>query len=264
MENSLPDFDDVMTPYNKLFTFEELQLVLNKCKDTAPGEDGVVYKMIKNMPVSGKNYVLKIFNKFFRDSYFPPQWGCSIIVPIAKPGKNPTSPKSYRPIALTSCLCKTLERLINERMMEFFIMNKVLTTAQSGGQKGRSTVDHLIRLEDTIKTAFANKEHFISIFFDLERAYDMTWRKGIVIDLFNIGLRGLLPKYISAFLETRSFRVNIGNAISPEYVQQNGVPQGAVLSVLLFALKINNIATCLPPQERFSFSLFVDDLQIGF
>ena len=74
MENTLPDFNDEMTPYNKLFTFKELQHVLDKCKDTTPGEDGVVYKMIKNMPVAGKNYVLNIFNKFFLESYFPPQY----------------------------------------------------------------------------------------------------------------------------------------------------------------------------------------------
>ena len=52
--------------------------------------------------------------------------------------------------------------------------------------------------------------------------------------------------------------------MSTEYEQQNGVPQGAVLSVLLFALKINGIAENLPRMPGFMFSLFVDDLQLGF
>ena len=102
--------------------------------------------------------------------------------------------------------------------MEFLIMKKVLTPAQSGGQKYRSTMDHLIRLENTIRNAFAVDDHCIAIFFDLERAYDMTWRKGIIIDLYNIGMRGLLPKYIAEFLGERRFQVKVGNSTSSEHV----------------------------------------------
>jgi len=263
-EQNIPDFGTTNATYNKPFTLDELNNALAKTKDSSPGEDGIHYKMLKNMPLDAKKHLLKMYNKFFKDSYFPQTWTKSIIIPILKPGKNPNSPKSYRPIALTSCLCKLLERMINERFMEYLIMHRILATTQSGGQKNRSTVDHLVRLEDSIRKAFASKEHYISVFFDLERAYDMTWRKGIIIDLYNTGLRGLLPKYVEKFLEKRAFKVKIGNTISNEHEQQNGVPQGAVLSVLLFALKINDIVKNFPYEERFTVSLFVDDLQIGF
>ena len=263
-ENNPPDFGNLSSDYNKCFTITELECALQKTKDTTPGDDQIIYKMLKNMPLNAKDYLLHIFNKLFSDSYFPPTWSKSIIVPILKPEKNPNSPKSYRPIALTSCVCKLLERLINERFMEYLIMHKVLTPIQSGGQKNRSTIDHLVRLEDKIRDAFASQEHFISVFFDLERAYDMTWRQGIVRDLYNIGLRGSLPKFIAVFLRKRSFRVKIANTFSTEHEQQNGVPQGSVLSVLLFALKMNGIAKILPSDNRFLCSLFVDDLQIGF
>ena len=262
-EQNMPDFGDLDTHYNKPFTIKDLDSVLNKTNDTSPGEDGVTYQMIRNMPEHAKEHVVQMFNKYFRDSYFPEQWKKAIIIPIPKPGKNPNSPKSYRPIALTSCLCKIFERLINERLLEYLVMKKILTTAQCGCQKGRSTIDHLLRLENAIRTAYAHKEHFISIFFDLERAYDMTWRQGIVIDLYKAGLRGLLPKYVAAFLGTRFFKVKVGTSISGEYEQQNGVPQGAVLSVLLFALKINDVVKNLPTTNTFMCSLYVDDLQIG-
>ena len=262
-EQNMPDFGEVDTYYNKPFTVKDLNSVLSKTKDTSPGEDGVTYQMIRNMPDHAKEHLVQMFNKFFKDSHFPEQWKKAIIIPIPKPGKNPNSPNSYRPIALTSCLCKTLERLINERLLEYLVMKKILTTAQCGCQKGRSTTDHLLRLENAIRTAYAHKEHFISIFFDLERAYDMTWRQGIIIDLHKAGLRGLLPKYIGTFLGTRFFKVKVGTAVSNEYEQQNGVPQGAVLSVLLFALKINDVVKKLPTTNTFMCSLYVDDLQIG-
>ena len=262
-EQNMPNFGEHDSVYNKPFTVKDLHSVLSKTNDTAPGEDGVTYQMIRKMPDHAKKYIIDMYNKFFRDSYFPEKWKRAIIIPIPKPGKNPNSPNSYRPIALTSCLCKIFERLINERLLEYLIMNRILTTAQCGCQKGRSTMDHLIRLETAIRTAYAHKEHFVSIFFDLERAYDMTWRQGIVIDLYKAGLRGLLPKYIASFLGTRYFKVKVGPALSSEYEQQNGVPQGAVLSVLLFALKINDIVQSLPRNNALMCSLYVDDLQVG-
>ena len=78
--------------------------------------------------------------------------------------------------------------------------------------------------------------------------------------------RGNLPKFIAAFLSSRYFKVKVANTLSEEFEQENGVPQGAVLSVLLFALRINGIAEAMPvPVKRgFDFSLYVDDLQFGY
>ena len=262
-EQNMPDFGVMNTHYNLLFTMSELDTVLRKTKNTAPGADGITYQMIRALPINAKEHLLRMLNKFFQEAFFPQDWSHSIIIPIAKPGKNPNSPSSYRPIALTSCLCKIMERLINARLLEYLLINRGLSPAQCGCQRNRSTTDHLVRLEDSIRCAFSHHQHYISIFFDLERAYDMTWRKGIVIDLYKLGLRGLLPRYIAAFLESRYFRVKIGNTLSNQYEQKNGVPQGAVLSVLLFAIKINGVVQNLPTNPSFTFSLYVDDLQIG-
>ena len=263
-ERNLPDFGTSNSEYNRPFSMDEFECAIGKTKETTPGEDSVTYKMIKNLPKQAKLYLLKMYNRFYKDSFFPCSWKISTIIPILKPGKSPSSSNSYRPIALTSCLSKLYERLINERLSEYFIMNRILTPAQSGGQKNRSTLDNLVKLEDVIRTTFAAREHFVSVFFDIEKAYDMTWRAGIIMDMYRAGLRGLLPKSIAAFLSGRRFKVKVGDAISSERVQHNGVPQGSVLSVLLFALKINGISKIMPTDERFEYSLFVDDLQIGF
>jgi hypothetical protein len=57
-----------------------------------------------------------------------------------------------------------------------------------------------------IRNAFAKKEHAVSIFFDLEKAYDTTWTC-ILKDLFDMGLKGKLPTFISNFLSDREFNV---------------------------------------------------------
>ena len=77
-----------------------------------------------------------------------------------------------------------------------------------------------------------------------------------------MGLRGYLPKYIAQFLKTREFEVKVRNFITDSHIQQNGVPQGSVLAVTLFAIKINSLAAVIP-NTHFLSSLYVDDLQVG-
>ena len=75
-------------------------------------------------------------------------------------------------------------------------------------------------------------------------------------------MRGELPQFIQAFLIRRYFQVKVGNTLSDRRCQEEGVPQGSVLSVTLFALAINGVATVIP-RDVLS-TLFVDDLSISF
>ena len=250
--------------YNRPFTIRELNHALSSTKDSSPGPDGIHYQMIKNLPKNAKEHLLAIYNKFFNEGHFPEQWKRAIVIAILKPGKDPLYCISYRPIALTSCLCKLFEKMISFRLYDFADIRNLLTNVQCGCRRDRSTLDHLVRLEKEVYTAFAKNEQIISIFFDIEKAYDMTWRHGIIRDLHTYGLRGKLLIYIKEFLKERYFRVKVNNFISREYSQENGVPQGSVLSVLLFAIKINSIIQYLPTDNpNIMISLFVDDLQIS-
>ena len=96
----------------------------------------------------------------------------------------------------------------------------------------------------------------------MEKAYDTTWKHGILSDLYKTGLRGRLPMFICDFLSDRYFKVRVGNTYSDPYSQEAGVPQGSILSVTLFSLKINSIVSCLLPDIKCS--LYVDDLAIYY
>ena len=95
----------------------------------------------------------------------------------------------------------------------------------------------MISLETFIRDAFVNREHVVSVFFDLEKAYDTTWRYGILKDLHDFGLRGRLPVFIRSFLEDRTMQVRVGSILSDFYDQEQGVPQGSILSTTLFNIK---------------------------
>ena len=66
-------------------------------------------------------------------------------------------------------------------------------------------------------------------------------------DLRDLGLKSRLPHFISGFLSDRKFKVPIGSTLSDMKNQKEGVPQGSVLSLTLFWIKINNITKCLTP-----------------
>ena len=248
--------------YNKDFTPKELKNALKKAHDTAVGPDDIHYQMLKHLPLTCLSILLSIFNKVWETGVFPLSWREAIVIPVAKPGKDNSDPSNYRPIALTSCICKTMERMVNERLVWFLESNNLITNVQCGFRRQRGTLDHLIRFETFIREAFLRKEHAVSVFFDLESAYDTTWKYGIMSDLHEFGIRGKMAYFISAFMDERQFRVRVGTTTSDLHEQEMGVPQGSIISVTLFSIKINSIIKAVHPGIECA--LYVDDFVICF
>ena len=233
--------------YNKDFTIKELRKALKKCHDTAVGCDDIHYQFLKHLPFRSLDSLLRIFNQVWHTGILPDSWKEAIVIPIPKPGKDSTNPANYHPTALTSCICKTMERMVNDRLVWFLEKNKLIAAVLSGFRKQRGTLDHLVRFETFIREAFIKKEHVVSVFFYLESAYDTTWKYGIMNDLHDFGIRGRLAYFISAFLNERQFRVRVGDTLLNPHEQELGVPQGSILSVTLFSVKINNIVKSVCP-----------------
>ena len=108
---------DSSEAYNEKFSLCELKDALSSTEDSSPGEDGILYAMIRQLPSEAKEFLLKIINKIWETGILPRSWKISIIIPVQKPLKDPLQPTSYRPIALTSCLCKLMEKIINSRLV---------------------------------------------------------------------------------------------------------------------------------------------------
>ena len=93
--------------------------------------------------------------------------------------------------------------MINKRLTWFLESNNHISRFQSGFRSDRSTTDNLARLETFKRDAFIEKEHVVAVFFDLEKAYDTTWRYGILKDIHKLGLRGRLLHSLKTSLPTR-------------------------------------------------------------
>ena len=131
------------------------------------------YKVIKHLPTATLVLLLSVFNNIWSLGTFPKRWREAYIVPIPKPNKDHSNPQSYRRISLSNCLCKTFEQIITARLMWYLEKNKPLDDVQSGFRRQRSTVDHLVELEMFVSESFVRKLHAVTVFFDLEKAYDV-------------------------------------------------------------------------------------------
>ena len=248
--------------YNKKFTMRDLKRSLKKSNNSSPGPDQIHYEILRHLPIETLHILLDIRNETWKSDTCPESWKEALIISIPKSGKDNFNPLNYRPIALTSCICKTVERTINERLVWYLEKNGLLAKQQCGYRANRSTVDHLLRLETFIRDAFIQNQHLVAVFFDLQKAYDTTWKHDIQQDLHNLGLRGNLTIFIGNFLTDRTFQIHLGTILSDVFHQEEGVPQGAILSTTLLNAKINDIVKQVDPGVECS--RYVDDFVIMY
>ena len=123
------------------FSAEFLATASNLSSSTTSGSDTVSYPMLQDLPRSGMDFLLHIFNLSWTSHSFPSIWKTSSIIPIHKIGKPLDSSASFRPISLTSCVSKLFERIILSSLLFFLESNSNLSPRQAGFRPGRSTLD---------------------------------------------------------------------------------------------------------------------------
>ncbi|KAK4316546.1 hypothetical protein Pmani_012321 [Petrolisthes manimaculis] len=200
--------------YNHIFILRDLYSALFLCGDTSPGPDNIPYAMLRHLGEEAISFLLALYTRIWLEDVFPSGWRVATILPFPKPGKDSSVVLNYRPIALTSCLCKLFEKMVNVRLIYFLERDDFLSPSQSAFRKHRSTTDALVRLEAAACEVFARHQHLVCVFFDLEKVYDTTWQYGILQQLHVYGLRGPLPCFLKEFLSGRSFSVKVGTALS--------------------------------------------------
>ena len=244
-------------PINCLFTFEELDSQISKLKrNKSPGYDEVPNEFLINLPENIKMLLLSLFNESWETKVDLCSGKLSDIIPIFKHSKDPTLPNSYRPIALLSCLAKLFERLAYTRFSWWLEVNSLLPDHQYGFRSSRSTVDVLLQLEHQVYKGFKEKKVTLIIFFDLSNAFDRASHTGILYKFCRVGFRGNCLHYLNNFFKNRRFRVLLEDRHSKQYPINSGVPQGSVLSPLLF----NVLLSDLPQSEDAMTFCFADDI----
>ena len=240
---------------------DELEEAIKQLKNKkSPGPDSVSNDMIKHFGEKAKSTLLRLFNESWRQGKVPSSWKKAHIIPIHKKGKSKKDPESYRPISLISCLGKLMERILNKRLIWYLESNNILAPCQTGYRSHRSTEGQLMLISQEMENAFQKKEKVVSVFFDLSKAFDKVWKEGLLQKMSQLGIRSNMFKWTKSFLQDRSANVLLdGHKIVSMKIRE-GVPQGGVISPVLFLIYINDITQVISPHV--SNTLHADDLAV--
>ena len=243
----------------KSLTMDELKKAIQKLKKRkSPGPDDITNEMIQHLGNIALQKLLDIFNLSWNKGELPQIWKEAKMIPILKKGKNKARAASYRPISLTSCVCKTMERIVNSRMKWHLETENIIASEQAGFRQYRSTEDQTTHLAQAIEDAFQDKKVMLATFIDFQKAFDKVWKDGLLVKLQRSGIHGNMYRWTKSYLHNRRARVLVNGECGKRVLLRQGVPQGGVLSPTLFILFINDVVADLP--RGIHAALYADDL----
>ena len=221
------------------FTEEEMHKVIKSLKPgKATGPDEIPNEMLREADTLTRPIYTQEMNKILKSTEIPTQWTKGNLKRLLKAKGKRGKCSNERGITLASNLGKTFERLVNNR-----IIGEVnMTDAQAGGIKGRATVDHILIMKEIVNICKANKKEAILTYLDVTKAYDKAWLDAILYVLHKEGLRNklwLIVKNLNSNLKTT---ILTKHGPTREITIKDSIRQGGVLSVVLYALMMDEIS----------------------
>ena len=259
--DNMPTFEDRL--FNSLledmeFTVEDVKKKLDKLKpDKSPGPDSIHPKILHELSDVLAKPLTILFQKSLQESMVPEEWKKSNVTPIFKKGTK-SSTSNYRPVSLTSVICKVMESLIRDKLMSHMCNNNLLNNCQHGFRTGRSCVTQLLDMMETWTNILDSYGSIDAIYLDFRKAFDTVPHERLLLKLHGYGIRGNMLSWIRQFLVGRTQRVVVNSEKSKWSPVLSGIPQGSVLGPTLFILYVND----MPDAIHSTLLMFADDTKI--
>ena len=179
----------------------------------------------------------RLINESIEKGEFPKTWKEAVITPILKKGDK-TKKENYRPVSCLSVASKVLEKIVCEQTTEYMEKNKLFPENQHGFRKNRSTMTALAAVQQRWVEKTESKEVTGILLWDLTAAYDTLDAELLCEKMKLYGFCERTRKWFGSFLTGRKQRVKIGTAMSAAIELDTGVPQGSILSPVLFIIYV--------------------------
>ena len=229
--------------------------LLNPNKSSGP--DGLHPRILSELSEIISKPLSLIMQKSLDEGILPQDWKDAHVCPIFKKGKKNLT-TNYRPVSLTSVVCKVMESIIKDHIMEHITRNNLMTDAQHGFVPGRSCSTQLISCLEIWTEIIDRGSSLDSIYLDFSKAFDSVPHQRLARKLEGFGIKGHVLQWLQDFLNNRRQKVRIGDEESEWEQVLSGVPQGSVIGPTLFIIFIND----MPDVVQSFIELFADDAKV--
>ena len=250
-----------VNPINSPISRKEITQAIKRTDQNKVSFDnfGMHPKMLHNLGDRAIKLIQRLFNMSMNEGLWI--WNQAKVIFLKKDGKDTYSlPGSYRPICITAYIGKLLEKIIAARIYAFLTTKGLHDPNQEGFTVHKNTVRYLNRLYLEIKTDIQDNKTVVCIFIDMEKAFDSIWKKGLIVKLANLNIKGKVLKLINDFLTSRVVKLNVnGHEGKEKETAEYGLPQGSALSPILFKLYLMDILENIHQKPGISLLKFADD-----
>ena len=222
-----------------------------------PGPDGLHPKVLMEVADQIGEPVHMIFVDSLTSCSLPNWCVLANITALYKGGAR-ENPSNYRPVSLTSVLCKVLEKIIRECITGHINVEELLNSNQHGFTAGRSCLTNMLETFNDWMELYDEGHPLDVVFLDFRKAFDRVPHERLLFKLRKLGINNDLLTWIEYFLKDRQQRVVLNKSESSWNKVYSGVPQGSVLGPILFLLYVND----LPNYIKSSCKIFADDTKI--
>lgn len=244
-------------PWDSHISMEEVERNTIGIPSTSPGTDRITVRLLKACWTHVKGTLRWIYQQCLRLNHFPSNWKLAEVAMAPKVGKkDKTSTRSWRPIALLSCIGKGLERIAARRLAWTAMKNELLSPQHGGALPKRAASDLAAAFTHDTEVAWNLGKHVTMVTLDVQGAFDALLKNRLLHRMAAQGWPLGTLKFVESFLTNRRVQVRLGRETTPSHPVECGTPQGSPLSPVLYTLYL---AEMLNQDQRLRFG-YADDI----